>query len=158
MSTGIRLLESQKRDDPGQAAQGHRLRDMILKARSQAGQPVFGRGEAGERRGGDVASLVRGQLSNFSNQPIAVAVGHGNAAQQSIWFFSFDAGQTRGGGVDARHMRAALLKGISDDVSDPRLRIDEEYPNANQTLSPGPGIYRVTSGRSLEITARLSGQ
>jgi len=55
-------------------------------------------------------------------------------------------------------MRAALPKGISDDVSDPRLRIDEEYPNANQTLSPGPGIYRVTSGRSLEITARLSGQ
>jgi hypothetical protein len=98
------------------------------------------------------------QLPDFSNQPITIPLGQGNAAQESIGFFSFDARQTRGGGADARHMSAELPKGISDDVSDLRLRIDEEYPNAIQTLSPGPSIHRVTSRRSLEITAQLSGR
>jgi hypothetical protein len=162
MFTGIRLLKSQKGDHPGQPAQSRRLRDVILKARSQAGQPVFGRCETSERRGGNIASLVMRQLPDFSNQPIAVPLGHGNAAQESIWVFSFKGGQARYCGVDARDVRAALPKGISDDVSDPGLGINEEHPNAIQTLRPGPAIHRVihrvTSPRSLEITARLSGR
>jgi hypothetical protein len=107
MSIDLWLLQSHKRDHPGQSAQRHRLRDVILKARSQAGQPVFGRAQTCERRGRDITSLGTRQLSNFSDQPIAVPVRHGNAAQESVRLFFFEAGQARYGGIDARHLRAA---------------------------------------------------
>jgi len=48
MFTGLGLPESQKRDDPGQPAQSHRLRDMVLKAGSQAGQTILRCGETRE--------------------------------------------------------------------------------------------------------------
>jgi hypothetical protein len=92
MFASVGLLESQERDDPGQAAQSHRLRDVVLKAGSQAGEPVIGRGETRDGRGGDVPSLVGRQLSYFSNQPITVLVGHGNVAEESVRPFSLDDG------------------------------------------------------------------
>jgi len=42
----------------------------------------------------------------------------------------FEDGQARDGGVDDRHMRAALPKDIGHDFSDLRRAFDEEHPNA----------------------------
>jgi len=76
MLAGFRVLESQKRDDLSQPAQSRGLRDVKLKARSQSGPPVLGRGQSRERRRRHVAPLVGRKLPDLANEPIAVLFGH----------------------------------------------------------------------------------
>ena len=44
----------------------------------------------------------------------------------------------RGGGIDGRHVRAALPKGFGHDFSDSRRSFDEKHLNAVQTWSSIP--------------------
>jgi hypothetical protein len=65
-------------------------------------------------------------------------------------------GQAGDGGIDGRHMGAALSKDVGHDFSDLRRAFDEEHPNAIETWSLVPDIHCVTS-LIVELSGREDG-
>src|SRR5258705_8789003 len=130
--------ETQQRDRTGQLLEIRGLWNVDLESGPQGIEPVFGSSAAGEGHRGSVAPPVRRQAPHLPNQPVAVFLGHGKAADQHIRSFSLDQAKGGDGGIDRGHAGAVLLESGRDDLAYVWDTIDYQHLHSSQAGSIGP--------------------
>jgi hypothetical protein len=104
-----------------------------LESCSQRVPLVLDLARAGEGGGWDIASLIGRQLSDLSDQPIAVLVGQGQAAHERVRCLLLEHGQALGRGIDRGNAGPALTKNVNHELPDLGLAFHHEDADTVQT-------------------------
>ena len=111
---------------------------MVLETGAQGIEPVFTSGASGERRRRSVAAVQGWQAPNLADEPIAVAVRHGQAADEHVWPFALEHRQPLDRRLNGGHAGAALTQGLDNHFPYVRYVFDDQHANTLSQKSESP--------------------